>query len=585
MLFALTLAATVNAQQVTEDNFSRLQARYTTPQLSVDGIAFGNDKYINLAIDGYVEGGEIGSPAVPVSYSLLTVPFCDGMEVTVSNDVYDTLHLGSALQLMPRQPSRSKSDRSEPTLDIDKGVYATDAFIGGPLATVKTIGIARDRRLAQLVYSPVRVNPVTGDVIVCRSADITVTYVNPDSAATVEHFRRYYTPAFTGGQSINQLFGSKDITSSMPIRMVIMAKSMFRCKRLETFVKWKRTQGLMVDVVYTDEQGLTTNTAMANYLKGLYTNATAAAPAPTYLILIGDNEQLPAFDSRISGSGWSGPGNDHVTDLYFVTWTTGDKIPDCYQGRFSAVDSTQLGNIILKTMNYERYVLDDPSYLAKAALIAGVDNTYYVNTNDNGYKYADPNMDYAAKYYINAENGYTNVTYYKNNTDFAPDGVTVTGSSRNAANALKQLYNGGVGWINYSAHGNWNEWSCPEFNVNDVNNMNNVGKPSFMIGNCCLSSKFDEGVCFAEALIRRGNRQGAIGYIGGTNSTYWSEDFYWSVGYRNSISNTMNANYSASNLGIYDRLFHTHHEGFTARAVPAGKRVFVEHHIFKYIFL
>lgn len=576
MLFVLALSTVAKAQYVGEDNFDRLQVSFSTPQLVIDAVTLGDGKYQRLSLDGFVEGGEVGSPALPVSYSLITIPFCSGMEVRVQNAVYDTLRLGNQIAPMPLQPSRSKSDRSEPVVHLDKDVYATDAFVSLPLASVEAIGVGRDRNLAHLIFAPVSVNPVTGDVIVCRKADVTVSYINADVQATVEHFRRYYTPAFSAGQSINQLFNSKDITSTLPIRMVIVAKGSFRCKRLDNFVNWKRTQGLMVDLVYYDEQGLNGNTAIANYLKSLYTNATAAAPAPTYLLLIGDHEQLPAFDSKISGGGWYGPSNDHITDLYYVTWTSGDKIPDCYQGRFSATDTTQLGNITLKTMQYERYIFENENYLSRAALIAGVDNTSYVNTSDNGYTYADPNMDYAARFYVNADNGFTTVTYYKNNTSFAPDGVTVTGSSRptSTANALKQLYNGGVGWINYTAHGDWNEWSCPAFTVSDVSNMNNSGMPAFMIGNCCLSNKFEKSVCLGESLIRRGGRQGAIGYIGGTNSTYWSEDFYWSVGYRSSISNTMNTNYNGNKLGIYDRLFHTHDEAFTDRAVTAGSIVF-----------
>ncbi len=578
VLFAALLSTitTLCAQQVVEDNFSQLRLSFGTPELATGDVTLCGDKYLQLSMPGYIPGGEVGSPAVPVSSSLLTIPFCSSVEVTVENAVYDTVHLGTATTMMPMQPSRSKSDRSEPVVHINSEVYSTDAFYGLPLASVEVVGIARDRRLAQLVFAPVKVNPVSGDAVVCVKADVIVRYVGVDQAATEEHFRRYHTPAFSAGETLNTLFDTKDASDATPIRMVILTPSSLKCKRLNAFADWKRTQGMMVDIVVTDEQGLSTNTAMANYLKGLYTNATAAAPAPTYLVICGDNEQIPAFASKISGSSWSSPGNDHITDLYFVSWTSGDYLPDCYQGRLSATDTTTLGNIIIKTIQYEKYMFDDDSYLAKAALIAGVDNTYYTNTNDNGYTYADPNMDYAARYYVNAENGFTTVKYYKNNTSFAPDGVTVTGSSRPAATAtaLRNLYSNGVGWINYTAHGDWDEWSCPEFTVSQVGSMNNIGMPSFMIGNCCLSNKFDKGICFGEALIRRSARQGAIGYIGGTNSTYWTQDFYWSVGIRSSISNTMNATYNAANLGIYDRLFHTHGEPFTDYAVTAGKIVY-----------
>ena len=573
VLFAVILSAitTLGAQQVVEDNFSQLRLSFGVPELATGEVGLCGDKYLQLSMPGFIAGGEVGNPEVPVSTSLLTIPFCSAVEVTVESAYYDTVHLGSSLLPLPLQPSRSKSDRSEPVVHINREVYAADAFCGLPLASVEVIGIARDRRLAQLVFSPVSVNPVSGDVVVCRKADIKVRYIDADSAATVEHYNRYHTQAFSAGNTINTLLDTKGVSSAMPIRMVILTPSSLKCNRLESFANWKRTQGMLVDIVVTDERGLNTSTAIANYLKDLYTNATAAAPAPTYLIICGDNEQIPAFSSKLS-NGY----NDHVTDLYFVTWTSDDNLPDCYQGRFSATDTTTLRNIIIKTMQYEQYYFDDDSYLSRAALIAGVDNTYWNNTSDNGYKYADPNMDYAAKYYVKGDNGFTSVTYYKNNTSFAPDGVTVTGSSRPAstATALRNLYNNGVGWINYSAHGDWDEWSYPNFTVSNVSSMNNVGMPSFMIGNCCLSNKFNKGVCLGEALIRRGARQGAIGYIGGTNSTYWTEDFYWSVGIRSNISNTMNATYHVDKLGVYDRLFHTHGEAFEKRAVTAGKLVY-----------
>ena len=47
---------------------------------------------------------------------------------------------------------------------------------------------------------------------------------------------------------------------------------------------------------------------------------------------------------------------------------------------------------------------------------------------------------------------------------------------------------------------------------------------------------FDVSVCFGEALLRAEDK-GAIGYIGGSNNTYWDEDFWWGVGSGNITSN------------------------------------------------
>ena len=278
----LSTITTLSAQQVVEDNFSQLRLSFGTPELATGDISLCGNKYLRISMPGYIAGGEVGMPEVPVSTNMLTIPFCSDIEVIVDNAVYDTVDFGTATMLLPMQPSRCKSDRSEPTVVINSEAYATDAFVGGPLVKVEVAGIARDRRLAQLTYSPVSVNPVTGKAVVCRKAEVTVRYINSDQTATEEHFRRYHTQAFSAGTTLNTLFSRKDLSSTTaPIRMVIMAPSSLRCKRLETFANWKRKQGMIVDMLYPDEQNLNTNGSMATYLKSLYTNATAEAPAPT----------------------------------------------------------------------------------------------------------------------------------------------------------------------------------------------------------------------------------------------------------------------------------------------------------------
>lgn len=567
-LFSITVAT--QAQQLIVDTFDSLVVRYTTPTPSVVDVTLAGEKYGLITLDGYHADGEVGAPSLPVTTATIVVPISNDYEVVVRNARYDTIHNFMASQrVAPQQPSRSKSDTIAHAPVIDELLYATDALYGHRMAQVLYQGIARDRAYATLAFSPLRVNPVNGDVVVCREADVVVRYQGVDKEATIDRYQRYHTPAFSLGTTLNKLFSSKENFSNSPLRLTIVAKASLRCGALVNLANWKRQQGMMVDIVYYDEQGLSGNTAIANYIKTLYTSATTTAPAPTFLLLVGDHEQLPAFDSRVQRSSYYDPDNDHITDLYFTTWTDNDILPDCYYGRFSATDTTTLANIVNKTLLYETYAFNDDAYLAKATLISGVDRG---RTSDNAYTYADPTMDYIASTYVNAANGFSTIYYYKNNTDHAPTGVTVTGSTQESASAtaLRNRYSEGLGWINYSAHGGETEWSEPEFNNTQVNRMGNSGKPSFMIGNCCLSNHFQTATCFGEALLRRANNAGAVAYIGGTNSTYWTEDFYWSVGVRSNIYNTMDATYNSQHLGTYDRLFHTHGESFTDWATTAG---------------
>lgn len=565
LFLAITSLSTVKAQKVSVDSWQRLQVEFTTGELQVSETMMGGTPYSTLSIDGYLPSSEVGQPSLPTYSSLIEVPFCSGYEVTVSGTLFDTLSLSDYKvpgTLAPVQPSRSKSDTTTRAVVINQKTYSTNAFYRVELASVETVGTARDRRLARLQFSPVSYNPVSGQLIICRRATVEVRYRNADRGATLSHYERYHSPAFgIGFPVLNNLY-PKSVSSATPVRYLIVAHSMFR-GQLDSFVQWKRRKGFLVDVAYTDSAAVgTTTTSIQSFILSQYTNASTDKPAPTFLLLVGDHDQLPAFDGTTS--------NEHITDLYYTTWTDDDVIPDCYHGRFSAQSVSQLTPQIQKTLMYEQYGFANPDFLDRAVMVAGVDGG--VN-GDHGYTHADPAMDYAITNYINGDHGFSNVYYFKNNTSVVPAGatnVTVASSASSMSATVRNYYNQGAGFINYSAHGSPTCWGTPELNISQVNAMTNTQKFGLMIGNCCQTNKFETATCLGEALLRKGNYAGAVGYIGGSDYTYWGEDFYWAVGVRNSISATMSMAYQPANLGVYDRVMHTHGEAYPQWAITQG---------------
>ena len=588
--------------KVAENSADKMRLVVSTGELTASrqelyGIAFSQ-----LHIEGFGPSQEVGLPCLPTMVRLLEVPLCKGFDIKVQHVVADTLplaQLGVSAPVAPLQPSRSKSDTSRPYLVQQVEAYARDEFMGTATVSVEAIGVARSQNLARLVLSPVRYNAVRGELIVVRTMEIEIAYRQPDIEATMRIARLHASPMFASTATLNGAFESneqselvrsamaehrlaeqngtfeqgdgfqlKDAASNAPVRYLIVAHSSFRGE-LDTFMAWKRRKGFITDIVYTGDAGVgTTAQSIAAYVKLQYTNATRSLPAPTFLLLVGDVEQIPAFDGEYAYAFES-----HVTDLYYATWTDGDLLPDCYYGRFSAQDVEQLVPQIEKTLMYEQYTFADPTFLDNAVMVAGIDGA---TSSDNAYTYGDPAMDYAVSTYINGDAGFASVVYYKNNTANVPAAANVAvryngGTNYEAqANALRGLYSAGAGWINYTAHGDIGEWSMPSFRTSDVSDMTNRQKFGFMIGNCCLSNSFDAATCLGEALLRRGDYCGAVAYIGATNSTYWSEDFYWSVGLRSNISNTMNTVYDGANLGMYDRLVHSHGEPRALHCTSAG---------------
>ena len=563
----LLSTGTLSAQKETSvrilsDNYDTLRMVITTATLTASETSLNGEPFSTLTIDGCLPSSLIAEPTLPVFSRIIEVPLCKGFSVKVTNAVYDTVDLQLRYPVLPAQPSRSKSDTLWHPTQMTKSIYDANKFYSQREALVEAVGVARDRNLARLQFSPVSYNPVSGKIIICRHATVTVVYRSADKKGTEEMFARYHSPLFNSGANVLNSLYPKSVRTTAPVRYLIVANSMFR-GHLDTFIAWKKRKGFLTDIVYTDNPAVGSDTtSIAAYIKSLYTNATATNPAPTYVLLVGDVEQLPAFVGVTNSS--------HISDLYYATWTSGDNIPDCHYGRFSAQTVSQLTPQVAKTLMYEQYTFADPSFLDHAVMVAGVDGG---TAGDYGYTHADPAMDYAVTNYVNGTHDWSQVMYFKNDLSIIPactSNVTLGSSASSNSATVRSYYNQGAGLINYSAHGSSTSWGTPNFTTTHISQMTNSQKFGLMIGNCCQTNKFQESTCFGEALLRKDNYCGAVGYIGGSNNTYWFEDFYWAVGVRNAISATMLMDYKPTALGVYDRTFHTHGESYANWCTTQG---------------
>ncbi|HQP05252.1 MAG TPA: C25 family cysteine peptidase, partial [Bacteroidales bacterium] len=340
----------------------------------------------------------------------------------------------------------------------------------------------------------------------------------------------YYSPSFGNlyaGVWNYKAPATKDALSQYPIKYVIVSSPMFE-EALQPFIEWKTKKGFTVIEAYTNNPSVgTTVTSIHNYLKGLYDAATIEDPAPTYVLLVGDLAQIPATNA-----------GQHYSDMYTVEFDGGsDYVPDMYIGRFSATNVTQLQPQIDKTLMFEEYTFPDPAFLDKVVLVAGADNNY-------GPTHANGQINYANQYYFNSAHGMDPYVY-------------LYPASANSETAILGNLSSGVGFVNYTAHCGSDGWGDPSFTTSNIPSLQNDNEYFFSIGNCCLSNKFDESECFGEALLRA-QHKGAVVHIGGSNSTLWNEDFYWSVG----VTATINANptYSGTTQAAYDHLFHENGE-------------------------
>ena len=539
MMLAVISLTKAQHYNVKHSDFSRVSISFKSDMIQVENVKTTQGYFSRISMANYQNSNTVGCPQLPMMTKLIEIPLCDSVIATVSDAQYvefDASELGITHPIYPVQASYPKSYTGDRVFVQNQEVYQTNEFYAEPLVSATKSGTMRDVTMAAISVAPVQYNPVTNRVRVYKSMDVTVTFVNANIPGTYELKSRYGSPMFNvASNAVINPMETRNEFSGAPIKYLIIANGMFADnENLIQFINWKKRLGYIVEVAYTNDPNVgTTTTSIKNYIMTHYNNATAENPAPTFLLLIGDVAQLPPFNCSTL--------NSHVSDLYYATWTSGDNIPDCYYGRFSAQNVSQLLPQIEKTLMYEQYTMPDPSYLGKAVLIAGTDAS-------NGPTFGDGQINYIYNNYINTNStthDYT--TVYKHNYNCSGQAATI-----------RSEIGAGCGWANYTAHGGEDGWSDPAFSNSHVNSMSNNGKYGIMIGNCCLTGKFNySSDCFGEALLRAANK-GAVAYIGGSEVTYWYEDYYWAVGVRSSI--LANPTYNASNLGANDRIFHTHGE-------------------------
>lgn len=540
LFLMLTLAdATAQHFEVVRNNYEQVDISFMASPIETKVVKTAQGNFSAIRMEDYLLSSQVGKPQLPMMVQMLQIPVCDSVEIVVRNAQYeevDASEWGIVNPIIPAQPSCPKIQSTEIPFEKDEAVYAQNAFYSESLVRVERIGTMRDVCLANIYVSPVSYNPVTNQLRIYQKIDVEVHFINANVPATYDLKRRYGSPMFQIASSkvANPMPRLREEYGNSPIKYLIIANSAFETnENLQQFAEWKKRTGYLVEVAYTSDPNVgTTTSSIKNFIKSEYDNATADNPAPTFLLLVGDVAQVPSFPST--------EGESHVTDLYYACWTPNDNIPDCYYGRMSASRMNELNPQIEKTLMYEQFAMPDPSYLGKAVLVAGTDANWSP-THANGQ------INYVFNNYINT---------HTTNFDYTEVYQHLYNCSSQAA-TIREEIGMGVGWANYTAHGGETGWSNPGFSNTQIPNMHNENKYGIMIGNCCLTGKFDEASCFGEALLRA-DKKGAVAYIGASQVSYWDEDVYWAVGVRSNIN--ANMVYQAADKGAYDCLFHTHNE-------------------------
>ena len=543
---------------------------------SIESEAISNEKgnFSEISIDGSFPYGEVGSPSLPMVTRLIAIPEGATPSVTVngySESEYALTDYGISTLSAQQAPVRKDIDPTTVEYVVNEVAYARETYTTDEIASVEYLGTMRGIRLGKLTIRPVAYNAAANTIKVRNDINVTVNFENANAALTQSMFASTYSPAFNSiyDQLLNKsIFGqraTRDAYSdhpdlyNTPVRMLVICYSGFRGNAaLNQWLQWKLQKGYYVDIFYTDETGTTANN-IKSFIQTKYNASVSAGNAYSYLIVIGDTGQVPQYMTKNIDSSIGQCASDlGYAAVNFTTSSTTNYFPDMFYSRISVENETHLTNYINKVLTYEKYEFTDGgNYLNNVILVGGWDSS---QTN----RIAKPTINYGKNNYFNS----SNTTYggFENGTINATISTSSTQGYSGTNNGCYNGINNGVGFLNYTAHGDKQEWSQPEFTAAQVATLTNTGKYFFGVGNCCLTGNFNNttttyspgsaigaNACFAETMIRVPNA-GAVVYVGCSPYSYWYEDFYWAVG-AHSFSQGNAPSTSASTMGVYDAMF------------------------------
>ncbi len=347
---------------------------------------------------------------------------------------------------------------------------------------------------------------------------------------TVNQHRRYFVISRSGYRSINALVPTPPTPLRNPANQadyVVITHPNFT-ENIQPLVEFRRSQGLttmVVDIgdIYDEfSDGLFNPFAIRRFLRYAYNSWQA--PAPTYVVLVGDahydykNTTVERYrrDPNFRGTynlypitvptyhGWAPASGETAMDQRFVNISGEDALPDMLIGRLSVQTPEELATMVEKIINYEKNL---KTGLWQGTLIQVADD----NTDNPSDGVFEVSRDELIQNIIPV--GYDTRQIYLRKIK-SPDRTRAQ---------IRAAINRGALAIEYTGHGGIQTWADEAiFHSDDVVSLRNRYLP-FVITTTCLNGQFDKpqqvgNFCLSEQFLL--GKYGAIAALSATRLTY-----------------------------------------------------------------
>lgn len=458
-----------------------------------------------------------GSPDIQKLATSVIIP--DNKSMQVSSTIQDF----SILSNVNIAPSKGNIIRPTDPATIPftySDEYKSDNFYPSNTSTLSDPFIIHDYRGQTILINPIQYNPVTKELRIANDIIIELTVnntlpINPlirtkPLSSVIDQMDLIYSNLFLNYSALQNETRYTSITEIG--RMLIICSDGF-VNDMKPFIEWKRQEGIQVDLVTKSIAGSTAS-AIKSYIQTYY-NANSDF---TFLLLVGDATQVPC--STIGGQ-------DSDQNYGFLAGS--DHYPDVIVGRFSATISDHVTTQVDRTIFYEKTPASGSWY--KNAV--GIASPQGAGGGYNGL--ADWEFERTIIRPPLLGYNYTTVSELYEGSQGGSDAA-----GNPAASDLSTLINSGVGVINYTGHGNYDQIVTTSFYNSDVDALTNTNKLPFVWIVGCQTGNFVPYTCFAETWARAtdnsGNPTGAIASMMSTINQSWEPPMWAQVEFNNVLT-------------------------------------------------
>ena len=398
------------------------------------------------------------------------------------------------VEVAPSKGNFSRDVNPEEVPYVYGEMYQQDAFYPAQAAALDNPYILRDFRGQNLMVYPYAYNPVTKTLRVYTDLRISVKKVSDNGLNQKTATRRSNVVSPEVKASYERRFINYPTNERYSFiedegEMLVVCVDEYK-EAAEKLVEWKNISGRPTTLVLTSETD--TVGELKTYIKNYY----ESNPNLTYVLLIGEYDNLPPYQIII---GIDGMQYYTRSDNYYGRLDGDDNYEEVFVGRLSVKDLNDAHNQVDRIIYYERDIKEDATWLSRGIGMGSTEG--YGHFGEKDYQHIDFIRDTLMHYtYTEISQKYKGVNGYEPSADdYAVD------------------FNKGVGIANYCNHGEVEKWVMGNFDTKCVHNLTNDYMLPFIWTSSCRNGQFDVDECFAESWMRAVNpaTNAPVGAIGG----------------------------------------------------------------------